>query len=129
MGLTQFEEVHPNTGAMPMDDTTPTTLETVFTAGLYGGRIDGLWASSTDTVDREVEFTVSETGCSDFILGTVTVPAGAGSPGVPLLNCFLALGFTQGELILTQQGQLESRLPVVLTAAKTLTVFAVGGNF
>lgn len=111
--------------------------KTVYTAGANGSKITGLLLQSSDTAARDVQVSITTSGTS-FPIGTVTVPIGAGNAGtVPSVN---GLNNTQlpgvptdsdgDPYIFLQSGDtLTVSALTTVTAAKLITVTAIGGDF
>lgn len=72
-----------------------TSLVSVYTAGVNGGILKGLFVTSTDTADVNLKVVLNN-GTTDFLLGVVRIPAGSGSdgalPNVDLLGSPLLQG-------------------------------------
>lgn len=101
-----------------------------------GTRIKSLTATSDDTVARVLQLW-NTIGGTDYLLGEVTVPVGAGSdgstPAVNLLNATNMPGLqTDGIshwLDLANAGNLKIKTKVAVTAAKTIYIHAEAGDF
>jgi hypothetical protein len=76
----------PQNGKVQILPADTTSQKTVYTAGASGSKVSSLLATSTDTVARDVQVSITNGGTS-FPLGTVSVVIGAGSTsGVPAVN-------------------------------------------
>jgi hypothetical protein len=106
-----------------------TTLQTILTAGAEGSRIDGIFISSDDTVDRNLAFYINN-GATDFYIGNVAVPAGSGYTTVVRVDALATLKPAYlNFLVLHHAYLLKCGAVVAITAAKTVTVLAMGGDF
>ncbi len=110
-----------------------TTAKTLFTAGINGGAITQVTAVSDDTVDRIAVISFDD-GTTSFKIGEVTIAAGAGTNGnVAAVNIFditkLPNLDADGSYILKASTGLEINMKVAVTAAKTIDIVAVAGNY
>lgn len=114
------------------------TAKTVATGGSNGTKIVSLNLSSTDTSARDIQIVITRSGTS-YILGTVSVPIGAGNtsgaaavdalrsgqvPGLPLDsdgNPFIFLADASDTL--------QVIAPVTITSAKIVSAVAMGADF
>lgn len=71
----------PKNGKVQIANADGTNQKTVYTAGANGSKITGLILTSTDTSPQNIQVSITNGGTS-YLLGTVTVGAGAGSNGV-----------------------------------------------
>lgn len=121
-----------------------TAQKTVITAGANGSKVMSLYASSTDTVARDVQIAIVRSATT-YILGTVTVPLSSGNtaaaPTVDLFNvtAFPFNGTVGGVWAVDHDGQhylnLESgdtlvvSVLVTVTAAKVISVHSEFEDF
>lgn len=78
----------PKSGKVQIANADASNQKTVYTGGANGSKISGMILQSTDTSARDVQISITNGGTS-YILGTVTVPIGAGNSGsVPSVNAF-----------------------------------------
>lgn len=111
-----------------------TALQTVFTAGSDGGAVTQLSATTTDTSAVIAVLTLND-GTTAIVVGEVPVPAGAGTdgstPAVDLLSATAMPGLMQadGSLVMGPSAVLSVSAKSAVTAAKTLDVTALGGQY
>ena len=127
-----FQE-KPSPAGISFIDTDGTTAKIIYTAGENGALIDNISVVSDDTVALVFDLTFYD-GTTDFPLGAVSVPAGAGSDGaVPSFNLLndTMLTWLQsgGGAPLGANNLLKIAPQVAVTAAKTVTMVAFGGNY
>lgn len=80
----------PKTGLASINNAAASTPQTIYTGGANGTKLVALTAGSTDTSARDVQVSLVRSGVS-YILGTATIPAGAGNSGtVPAVDLFNA---------------------------------------
>lgn len=92
-------------------------------------RLDTVVLSSTDTVDRVVQFSVL-LGATNFPLFEVNVPAGAGHGVVPAVELFATINQVNlVGIVIPTNGTLQWSAVVTVTAAKAITAVALGGIF
>jgi hypothetical protein len=78
----------PKNGKLSVVSATSTSMTTVYTGGTNGSKVFGMIAVSSDTIAHDVQIAISRSG-TNYILGTVNVPIGAGNTGtVPSVNLF-----------------------------------------
>jgi len=110
-----------------------TTAKILVTAGALGTRVDTLAITSTDTAPQILTLIVNN-GASDFIVGTISVPALAGTTGSaapvsglqPLLMPWLP---TSGAIFLKPSATLKIASLTTVTAAKAINVTTFGGDY
>ncbi len=103
-----------------------TNKKTVMTAGENGTRLDSLHICSDDTAPVNLDFYATVSGV-DYFIGRVQIPAGAGyglpwQEGLATLNDSLSMVLAAGVV-------LKVATNAAVTAAKTVTIVAFGGNF
>ncbi len=111
-----------------------TATKSVYTAGTAGAKIQFLNASSDDTSARVVRLHIQRGGAgTDYLIGSVTVAIGAGTGAVASANLLVASQIPgvleDGTIILGPSDVLKCAVESAVTAAKTLTVFAQGGDY
>ena len=113
-----------------------TTAKTVVTAGANGTKITGLTCSSNDT-SRIVQLSLVRSAVV-YILTTITVAANAGTDGtaaaVNLLNTTSTPGLPidndgQPYINMKSGDTLTAAVTVTVTAAKTISIAAIGADF
>jgi len=106
-----------------------TNILTVFTAGAEGARIDGILISSNDTSGVNLAFHIDD-GADVYYIGNVNVPIGAGYTTVARVDGMLTLSPTNQTFLQLGPGYiLKVNAVAAVTAAKLVTVVAVGGDF
>lgn len=125
----------PKNGVVQILPADTTTQKTVFTAGSNGSKVTGLVLSSTDTSARDVAVSVTRSGTS-YLLGTVTLPIGAGFSGaVPAVNGLTFPGLPADSdgnpyLLLLSGDTLTVAALTTVTAAKVISaVVCAAGDF
>lgn len=111
-----------------------TTLKTLYTAGASGGKVQFLEAASDDTAARILRLHVQRGGAgADYLLGSVNVPLASGTGAVAAVNLLSAAQLPgileDGTLLLGPSDVLKGSVEVAVTALKTLTVVAAGGDY
>ena len=110
-----------------------TTSQDLLTAGANGSRINYISVSSDDTVAVILELYYNDL-TTDFLIGSITIPAGAGTDGttppVSLLNA-TAMPFLGEDLAyyLEALDKLKIAAKVAVTAAKKVTLVASYGDY
>lgn len=113
-----------------------TTAKTVVTAGANGTKVSGLTATSNDT-SRIVVVSLVRSAVV-YILATVTVAANAGTDGTTaatnLINTTIIPGLPidndgQPYLLMKSGDTLTANVTVTVTAAKTISIAAIGADF
>lgn len=122
----------PNNGAVQILPADTTSKKTLFTAGASGGRVHSVSVASDDTAAHDLQVW-SSIGGTDYLVGTVSIPAGSGNTsGVPQVNVLAALVSLldpSGYWVLKAAEVIKISVPVAITAAKTLHASARGADF
>jgi hypothetical protein len=110
-----------------------TAKKTLFTAGANGSLLTDLNITSDDTALMNLDLFLKD-GTTSFALGTIPVAIGAGttaaSNAVNGLDAAKLPGLAaDGTLWLPTLWTLEGAVKVAVTAAKTVTVLALGGDY
>lgn len=110
-----------------------TTPKQIITFGPDGGAITQLSATSTDTVSVTLVLGIND-GVTSFVIGEVIVAAGSGTNGttsaVDLLQATkIPLVDSDGSIVLQGNYIFEVNAKAAVTAAKTVTVSGVAGNY
>jgi hypothetical protein len=106
-----------------------TNLKTIYTAGVNGGRVDGILVCSDDTAAVNLAFYIND-GAADLYIGNVTIPIGSGYTTVVKVDAMSVLRLAYQNFIQLAAGFiLKCNAVAAVTAAKTVTVVAVGGDF
>lgn len=112
-----------------------TTVQTLYACTTNGTKISGIFATSTDTSNRDVQLSVLKSATT-YILATVAVPLGSGTvsgtapvnllafiPGLPIDN-------DGNPYLYCETGDtIQAGMVVTLTSAKLMSVVAVAGDF
>jgi len=123
-------------GAWPLelDNADGTNALALVVAGANGTLIEAIAATTTDTSDVEVDLLISD-GTTDYAVGSVTVPAGAGTDGgttaaVDLLQQ-TDLQWLRDDLTLalTAGHTLKAAAHAAITSAKVVHLVAFGGDY
>lgn len=129
-----------NLGLQTIVNADAQTQKTLFTAGANGSKVEALQVASSDTVARDISFYITRTAVN-YLIGTVSIPAGSGQPAAPaatpsvdILRSLQIPGlaydaFGNRYLYLKSGDTLTMNAPVSITAAKTVTAFAQGGDY
>jgi hypothetical protein len=104
------------------------TLKTVQTAGSNGSRVDSIMISSNDTSAVNLAFYITLGGV-DYYIGNVNVPIGAGYTTVTRVDGMTTLAPLLGYLALAPSAILKANAVATVTAAKTVTIVAMGGDY
>jgi hypothetical protein len=116
-----------------VSDVDGTTLKTLVTAGTNGTRIDTISATSTDTVDAVLSLYHSD-GTTDFLIGSVSIPASSGVDGtivsVSVLND-TDLPFLRSDLAhyLANGHSLKVGVSTALSASTKIDLVAICGDY
>ncbi len=110
-----------------------TAKKTLFTAGTNGSLLTDLNITSDDTAARDIDLFLKD-GTTSFALGTIPVTIGAGTTAAS--NAVNGLDATKlpgvaadGTLWLPTGWMVEGAVKVAVTAAKMITVLALGGDY
>lgn len=113
-------------------------LKTIYTGGSNGTKITSVVAASTDTSSRDVQIGI-ERSSTFYILGTVTVPIGAGTvagtPAVNLLDPTVIKGLPvdndgQSYIFLADATDLlRAKALTTVTTAKEIDINSFGSDF
>lgn len=105
-----------------------TSKKSLLTAGSNGTRIDSIMCSTDDTTAVNLAFYISISG-TDYYIGNVNLPIGSGYTTVARVDAISTLSPTLGYLTLPASAILKANCVATMTAAKTTTVVAMGGDF
>lgn len=105
-----------------------TTKKTIQTGGTNGTRVDSIMCSTDDTTTVNLAFYLA-TGGTDYYIGNVNLPIGAGYTTVARVDAMSTLSPTLGYLVVPNGATLKCNCVATMTAAKTTTVVAMGGDF
>jgi hypothetical protein len=105
-----------------------TNKVTIQTAGADGARIDSLMISSDDTSAVNLAFYITISAV-DYYIGNVLVPIGSGYTTVARVEGLTTLAPILGYLALAPNAILKANAVVAVTAAKVVTIVAMGGDY
>lgn len=129
MGFQTFDERIAINLVAQLANSDGTTSRSIWTADAQVRRLDAIFISSTDTVDRYVQFNLN-IGAADQALWEVLIPAGAGHGVVPSVEVFETLNKVNLAGMVVGPGNIVRWNAVVtLTSAKILQLIALGGIF
>jgi len=128
MGLSQFDEHFPAFDLEQIDNAWGLTPINFWGASQPPMRVDAIYLSSTDTVDRYLQFWSTAGGANRGLLGTILVPALSGTNGVqPVIDAIPLLFPTQLCYLGDHFYGLAVAPVVAVTAGKYIYLSAVGG--
>lgn len=122
-----FEEV-PVVGGAQFAAADTTTKKTLATGGTDGTRIDAIPCSTNDTTTVNLAFYLGHGG-TDYYIGNVNLPIGAGYTSVARVDAMATLAPTLGYLVLASGDTLKCNCVATMTAAKVTDVLAIGGDY
>lgn len=130
MGFLQYNEGQPFNAAAIFNNASGTAQVQIIATSTHGGRrIDQIIACSTDTVDRVVDVWFACANGVTTLLGSVTVPAGAGIAGVVAVDLIAHLPLTvYGGLPMQAGDALLLAMEVAVTAGKSIYFSTLGGS-
>ena len=128
--------------AVQFTNSTSTTVPTtILAAQTNGAKLEAIMITSTDTSARDVSVYVT-ISATNYLLGTVSIPAGAGlTDTVPAVNFLTALSSGAAMLplpvdangnrylYLQSTASLTATPGTTITSAKTIQIITVGGAF
>ena len=129
MSIAQFDERVVNNSTRLVVPADGTALLPLVTVGVGDRRVDALLVSNRDTIAHVVNIVLTHVGVLT-VLGSTSVPAGAGFAGAPSVD-IMAASFpsTQVGMNLTGADLLGVQLAVAVAATFDVSVTAVGGLF
>ena len=98
------------------------------TIGANGTRIDSIMCSTNDTAAVNLAFWIND-GSTDYYIGVVALPAGAGYTTVSRVEAMTTLSPSLGYLVIPSGYTLKAGCVATMTAAKTTDVVAMGGDY
>lgn len=110
------------------------TTKDVLVAGTNGSRVAAVSATSTDTSAVDVQILLHD-GTTAWLVGTITVAAGAGNTGSTaaqnLLGVLSSTPWTNsdGSVTLPNGWKLQAKNVTQVSAGKTLTLVGIGGDY
>lgn len=125
----------PKSPAIQIANADGTNYKTLMAAGSSGSRVDIGSIVNSDASNAYVLKVAVKIGATDFPIGEVAVPAGAGSNGstkaVSLLNStdLPFLVNSDGVLFLQASAELRVGAKTTVSGSNTMTVLAQGGDY
>ena len=135
MSFTPSFVATPKSPAIQIANADAASYKTLYSAGSNGSRVDLGSIVNSDASNAYVLKVAVKVGSTDFPIGEVSVPAGAGSNGsakaVSLLNTtdLPQLVGSDGVLFLQASSELRVGAKTTVSGSNTLTVFAQGGDY
>lgn len=126
-----------NTGIVQILAADTQTYKTLFTAGVNGSKVEAIFMSSNDTSARDVTLNITRSA-SNFQISQINIPLTAGflnsAPSVNIMGNSQVVGLPRDPngnpyIYLKSGDTLTINAPVTLTAAKSITAIAMGGDF
>lgn len=111
-----------------------TSAKDLWTGGSSGSKVFSPVLATDETAVRVIQFGLYD-GSSFFLLGSVSVPIGAGTGGVAPMNAFanipnLPIDNDGNRFIYVPSGyKLQMKAEATLTSGKTLYATAIGSDF
>lgn len=121
-------ELVPKNEAVSFASGDTTTKKTLVTAGTNGTRLDSIMCSTDDTTTVNLAFHLGD-GTTDWYIGNVNLPIGAGYTTVARVEALATLAPALGYLIVEAGWTLKCNCVATMTAAKITTVASVGGEY
>jgi hypothetical protein len=113
-----------------------TAFKTVMSAGALGSRLDALIGSNTDAAVATVMQLAIRKSSIDYVIGEVTIAAGAGTNGATASTALLnatnipGLGTTEnGGLYLETGCDLRARPKVAVAGVNGIQLIGLGGDY
>lgn len=133
MAASPIFQAAPKNGHVTITSADGTGEKTLYTAGANGALVDSVAVVSDDTADAVINVIVND-GSTSYSIGQVNVLAGAGTDGVAKAQNLLNLQDIpalqiNGGLALGPNAVLKVSANSTVTAAKTVTFTAIGGDY
>ena len=128
MGLSFFDEQRPVQQVNKIDAAVGTALVVAWNEEPFPSRVDWIIVANSDVIPHVVDVWYNKSSYG-VLVGSVSVPAGAGyggSPSIDLLAAMMAVPFTG--LLFDNNGSLSYSVEVAVTAAFTVTLLTIGGD-
>lgn len=110
-----------------------TGFKTLMVAGASGSRVEAVLVTNSDPANAYMLQVAIKVGVTDYPIGEVSAPAGAGTngstAGVNLLGGFPALSTNSGELYLAAGAELRVRSKTTVSGANVVSLVAQGGDY
>lgn len=105
-----------------------TAKKTIFTFDTDGSRVDSIMCSTNDTTTVNLAFYLA-TGGTDYYIGNVNLPIGAGYTTVSRVDAMTTLSPALGYLAAPTGATLKVNCVATMTAAKVTDVVPMGGDY
>lgn len=123
-----FEEVLSIGAPQTFTSADTTAKKTVASGGSDGTRIDSIMVSSDDTAAVNLACYLALSG-TDYYIGNVNIPIGSGYTTVARVEAMTTLSPVLGYLLLPNGVDFKVNCVATMTAAKTLTIVPMGGDY
>ena len=111
------------------DTTAKKTICTGLTTGnAAGSRDDSIMCSTNDTTTVNMAFYIGFGG-TDYYIGNVNLPIGAGYTTVARVDAIWTLAPTLGYLVIPNGATLKCNCVATMTTAKTTDIVPMGGDY
>jgi hypothetical protein len=98
------------------------------TGNAAGSRVDSIMCSTSDTTTVNLAFYIT-IGGTDYYIGVVNLPIGAGYTNVPRVDAMTTLAPTLGYLFVPNGALIKTACVATMTAAKTTDIVPMGGDY
>jgi hypothetical protein len=128
MGIQTFDEILPSLLGVTFVNADGVTIKVVAGNSLQRLRCDGLIATNTDTIAHVARLYLN-LAAVNYLLGSVSIPAGAGTLGAPGIDLIAgALPAAVSTIVLGPGQFLTLSMEVAVVATFTVAVAALGGQ-
>lgn len=121
-------ELTPTIKGVEFTSTDTTSKKNIQTGGSNGSRVDSIMCSTNDTVAVNLAFYIYD-GVTDFYIGNVNIPIGAGYTTVARVDGIYTLSPTLNYLTLPSGYILKANCVATMSSSKTTDVVAMGGDY
>ena len=127
-GTSPIFEAAPLAKGVQFTSADTTSKKTLVTGGTNGTRVDGVYCSTNDTTAVNLAFYIG-TGGTDYYIGNVNLPIGAGYTTVPRVEALSTLAPFLGYIWLASGDTLKCNCVATMTGAKTTDVVSQHGDY
>jgi len=128
MGLQTFNELAPINQGITLNNASGTANVELTNQGMPVWRVDQIIVVSTDSASRVMRL-LWHTASSALLLGSATIPAGAGTAAAPSIDLIQAIAVFAGRGIDLPAGDyLMVAMESAITSPLTIVVVAMGGT-
>jgi hypothetical protein len=128
VGIQTFDEILPNPQGVTFVNADGTTIKVVAGQSLQRIRIDGLIATNTDTIAHVARLYIN-LAAVNYLLGSVSIPAGAGTLGAAGIDLLAgAIPGVDSTIALAPGQFLTVSMEVAVVLTFTVTVASLGGQ-